>query len=105
MQRVVLLGHLGLACQAPDLAAELVADVVDAGEVLARVLQPVLGLLAPLLVLGDAGGLFEEEAQLVGLGLDDARDHALVDDGVGARPEAGAEEEVDARRGGGRAGC
>ena len=50
--------------------------------------------LAPLLVARDAGGLLEEHAQLLGLGLDDARDHALLDDRVGARPEAGAEEHV-----------
>ena len=54
----------------------------------------VLGLAAALLVLGDARGLLEEHAQLLGLGLDDARDHALLDDRVGARPEARAEEDV-----------
>jgi hypothetical protein len=95
MQLVVLLRHLGLAFQLLDLVAQLVADVLDAGDVLAGVGEAVLGLAAALLVLGDAGRLLEEEAQLLGLGLDDARDHALLDDGVGARPQAGAHEEVD----------
>src|SRR5204863_3307151 len=54
----------------------------------------VLGLATALLVLGDAGGLLEEQAQLLGLALDDAADRALADDGVGARPQAGAEEDV-----------
>jgi hypothetical protein len=52
--------------------------------------------LAPaLLVLGHPGGFLEEDPQLLRARLDDARDHALADDGVGARPEAGAEEQVD----------
>ena len=92
---MVLAGDFGLRFELFHLAAEFEADVLDARQVLARVLEAVLGFLAPFLVLGDAGRLFEEDAQVVGLGLDDARDHALADDGVGARPEAGAEEEVD----------
>ena len=52
-----------------------------------------LGFAAALLVLGDARGLLEEHAQLLGLRLDDARDHALLDDRVAARAEAGAEEQ------------
>src|SRR5207237_483133 len=49
---------------------------------------------AALLVLRDAGRFLEEQAQLFGPALDDARDGALADDRVGARPEAGAEEHV-----------
>jgi len=95
MQFAVLPGHLGLSLQLDDLVAQLVADVLDPGEVLAGVGEAVLGLAAALLVFGDAGRLLEEEAQLLGLGLDDARDHALLDDGVGARTQAGAHEKVD----------
>ena len=64
------------------------------GQVLARVLEAVLGLAAALLVLRDTGRLLEEHAQLFGLALDDAADRALADDGVGARPQAGAEKDV-----------
>jgi hypothetical protein len=95
VQVAILLRHGRLRLQVADLAFQLVADVIDAGDVLARILQAVLGFAPPFLVLGDAGRLFEEEAQFLGLGLDDARDHALADDGVGARTQAGAEEEVD----------
>ena len=69
-------------------------DVLDAREILARVGEPAFGFPAPLLVLRDAGRFLEKDAQLFGLGLDDARDHSLLDDRVGARAEAGAEEEV-----------
>ena len=77
-----------------ELLVELPPDVVDRGRLLARVVEPELGLAAALAVLGDARRLFEEDAQLFGLRLDDARDHALLDDRVGARAEAGAEEDV-----------
>ena len=61
-------------------------DVLDARQILARVGEAAFGLLAALLVLRDARGLLEEDAQLLGLGLDDARDHPLLDDRIGARP-------------------
>ena len=80
--------------EALELVAQFQADVLDARQVLARIRQAPFGLLAPLLVLGHAGGFLEEDAQLLGLGLDDARDHPLLDDRVGARPEARAEEQV-----------
>ena len=94
LQRLVLPGDLRLAGQLLDLRLELAADVVDARQVLARVGEAVLGLAAALLVLRDAGRLLEEDAQLLGLRLDHPRDHALLDDRVGPRPEAGAEEDV-----------
>jgi hypothetical protein len=54
----------------------------------------ILGLAAALLVLGDAGRLFEEGAQLFGARFDHARDHTLLDDRVAARAEPGAEEQL-----------
>ena len=63
-------------------------------EVLARVGDARLGLLAALLVARDAGGLLDEGAHVIGARLDDARDHALLDDRVAARAEAGAEEQI-----------
>jgi len=56
--------------------------------------QTVLGFAAAFLVLRYARGFFEEHAQLFRLRLDQARDHALPDDCVSTRPEAGAEEDV-----------
>ena len=54
----------------------------------------VFGLAAPFLVLGDARGLFEKHPQLVGLGLDQPGDGALLDNGVTPRPQAGTEKDV-----------
>jgi hypothetical protein len=62
----VALGHLGLLFQLFEVAAQLAQDVFHPGEVLARVVQAVFGLAAALLVFGDAGGFFEEQAQLLG---------------------------------------
>ena len=91
---LVARGDLRLRLELFHLQAELEADVGDARQVLARVGEPVLGLAAALLVARDARRFLEEHAQLLGLRLDHARDHALLDDGVGARAEAGAEEHV-----------
>jgi hypothetical protein len=85
---------LRLRVELLELRAELDANVLDPGEILVRLGEPCLGFLAPLLVLGDAGRLLEEHAQLLGLRLDHARDHPLLDDRVRARAEARAEEEV-----------
>ena len=94
LERVVARGDFGLLLELLEVAVEFAQDVFDPREVLARVAEAVLGLAAALLVLGDAGRLFEEEPQLLGLGLDDPADRALADDRVGARTEAGAEEHV-----------
>ena len=94
LQAVVLGGHLGLLFQLLEVGVQLAQNVFHPREVLARVLQPVLGLAPAFLVLADAGRLFEEHAQLFGLALDDAADGALADDGVGPRAQAGAQEHV-----------
>ena len=67
LQRVVLRGDLGLRLELVEVGVQLAQDVLDARQVLARVLQAVLGLAPALLVLGDARGFFEEQAQLLGL--------------------------------------
>src|SRR5258706_15993088 len=92
LELLVARRDLRLRLELLELRPELEANVADARQVLARVRQAVLGLAPALLVLGDARGLLEEDAQLLGLGLDDARDHALLDDRVGARTEPGAKE-------------
>src|SRR5262249_47900909 len=91
---VVAPRDLGLLPEPFDRRAELLADVAHAREVLAGVGEPVLGLAPALLVLRDPGGLLEEHAQLLGPRLDDSRDHALLDDRVGARAQPGPQEYV-----------
>src|SRR5512146_3298958 len=80
LQLLVAGGDLSMRPQLLELRAELQAGVGDARQVLARGAEARFRLLAPLLVLRDAGRLLEEDAQLLGLRLDDARDHALLDD-------------------------
>jgi len=94
LQPLVLGGHLGLFFQLVQVAVQLAQDVLDAGQVLARVCQAVFRLAPALLVLGHAGGLFEEQAQFFRARFDDAADRALANDGVGPRPEAGAQEHI-----------
>ena len=67
----VLPSHRRLPFEALHLDAEFEPDVLDTHQVVARVADAVLGLAAPLLVLGDAGRFFEKNAQLVRPRLDD----------------------------------
>ena len=94
VQRVIAPRHFGLRLQPRHLVTELLADVLDAQQVFPGVFKPPLRFLAPFLVTGDAGRFFEEDAQVVRARLYDARDHALADDRVSARPQPGAEEQV-----------
>ena len=86
--------RLGLFFQPADLGLDLAPDIVDAIEVLACVADARFGLAPAFLVTRDAGRLFDETAQVLGLGLDDARDHALLDDRVGTRAQPGAQEQI-----------
>ena len=94
LETLVLLRHRRLTLQVGQLFGHLVAQIGEAIQVVLGVAHARLGLAAALLVLGDARGLFEEQAQIFRLGLDEARDHALLDDGVAARTQTRAEEEV-----------
>ncbi len=94
LQRLVLLGLARLALEVLELLADLLAQVAQAFQVLAGMADAGLGLLASLLVLGDAGGLFQVHAQVFRARLDDLADHALLDDRVAARAQAGTQEQV-----------
>ena len=78
-----------------DALAKLQTDVIKARKVVTRIRQPPLGLATPLPVLGDACRLLEKTADILWTRLNDARDHALFDDRVGARPQARAQKQVD----------
>ena len=73
---------------------QLAQDIFDPRQVFTRVRKTALGLASALLVFRNAGRLFEKNAQLLGPGFDDAADHALTDDRVGARSETGAEKNI-----------
>jgi hypothetical protein len=78
----------------PNLLIDLVAHVLQALEILARIRNPALGLLATFFIFGDARSLFDERSHVVGFRLDDARDHPLLDNRVTARAQTSAEEEL-----------
>ena len=91
---LVLLGLFGLPREMLQLLADFFAQVIEAVEILAGVTDAGFGFLAALFVFGNAGGFFQIDAQLLGLGLNDLRNHALLDDRVAARAETGAQEQV-----------
>src|SRR5438067_1762127 len=94
LERLVAPGGRRLTLQVPDLLLHLVAHVLEPLEILAGLGDARLGLLAPLLVARDTGGFLDEGAHVLALRLDDARDRALLDDGVAARAEPRAEKQV-----------
>ena len=67
-----------LPLQPVDLAGELPDHVLDAREVGFGRPQPQLGLVAARMQAGDAGGVFQHAAALLGFRLDDLADPALV---------------------------
>ena len=94
LQRVVTGGNFGLLFELVEVGIQLAQDVFDTGQVFAGVRQAVFRLAAAFLVFGHTRRLFEEQAQLFGLGLDDAADGALANDGVGPWAEARAQKHV-----------
>ena len=104
VQRGLDLAHLGrdvavadrlprLALERVDLAGQLVDHVLDPQEVGLGRLQPQFGLVAARVQAGNAGGLFQHAAALLGLGLDDLADAALVDERGRARAGRGVGEQ------------
>ena len=76
------------------LAPQFFAQVGQPFQVFLGPANPVFRLPAPLLVLGDAGGFFNVDPKFLGLCLNQPGDHALLDDGVAARPQTGAEKQI-----------
>ena len=82
-----------LLLQAVDLSGQLPDHVLDAGEVGFGGLQPQFGLVAAGMKAGDAGGIFQHAAALLGLGLNDLADLALVDERRRTRAGRGVGEQ------------
>ena len=88
-------GGLGLLLQRAQAAASLALDVERAVEVVLGALQPKLRAAPALAVLGEAGGLLDEDAAVARLRVDDLLDAALADDGVHLAAEVHVGEDVD----------
>ena len=78
---LVAAGGAGLPLQALDLGIELAQHVAETGEVAFGRLEPQLGLVAAAVQAGDAGGVLQDAAALLGLGVDDLGDLALAHEG------------------------
>ena len=94
LQAVVLARHFRLLAQMLELLVEFEADVLHAQQVFACIAQSQLGFTPAFAVFRNTRRLFEEDAQFFGFRFNDARNHALLDDGVGARAQTGAEENI-----------
>src|SRR5690606_30876698 len=94
LQLLVAGGGLRLPLEVVQLLVHLFPEIRQALEVLSGVPDTMLRLPAALLIFGDSGGFLEKGAQLVRLRLDQARDHALLDDRIAVRAESRAEQDV-----------
>ena len=93
-QRLIASCRSRLTLQVPNLLFHLFAHIVQSIEILARVADSVFRFAAPLLVARNARGFLQKRAQVVRTRFDDARNHALLDDGITARSQARAEEKL-----------
>ena len=91
---VILARNFGLRLQMIQLLGEFLPDVIDAQQIFSSVTQPRFGLTTALAVLGYARGFFEKYPQVLRLGFNHARNHALLNDGVGARAQAGTQKNI-----------
>jgi hypothetical protein len=93
-QLLVGQGLLGLPAQPLHLGRHLVQDVLQPVQVDLGLVHLALGDLALVLEAGDAGGLLHPQAAVLGLGLDEGRYLALLDDGISAVAQAGVHEQL-----------
>ena len=82
-----------LLLQAVDLRGELADHVLEAQQIGFGGLQAQFGLVAARMQAGDAGGFFQHAAALLGLGLDDLADAALMHQRRRARAGRGVGEQ------------
>jgi hypothetical protein len=92
-QLLVADGLAGLALEALELAVELADDVVDARQIGFGPAQLQLRLVAPHMQAGDAGGLLQNAAAGLGLGVDDLGNLALAHQRRRARAAGGVGEQ------------
>ena len=81
-----------LPLQVLDMFLDLVDQVMQTFEVFPSAQNPALGFPPSFLVFRNARRFFEEHPQFLGASFDQPGYHALLDDGVTARPQPGAEE-------------
>ena len=90
----VAAGGVGLPLERSQLAPHLAEEVAEAGEVALGGGEAALGLLLALAELQDAGGLLDDEAPLLGPGVEHRVDLALADDDVLLAADAGVGQQL-----------
>ena len=93
-QLAPFLGLLGLALEHVHVLLHELEVVLHAGQIQGGALELAQGLLALLLVLADARGLFEHDAAFLGLVGEDAVDHLGFDKAVGGGTHSRVVEQV-----------
>ena len=96
-------GGVGLALERAQLAAHLAQEVAEPGEVALGGGEAALGLLLALAELQDAGGLLDDEAAVLGPGVEHGVDLALARRSRAAGGRRRCRRAAPARRGDGRA--
>ena len=90
----VLPRFLSLALERAQVALDFLDDVVQARKIGLGRFHLAERFFLPRLVLGDAGGFFDQQAPLFGLGVDDLADLSLLDDRVAFGADAGIHEKL-----------
>ncbi len=93
-QGAVATSRVGLALERPELAADLTEQVLEPGEVGLGGGEAALGLLLALAVLEDPGRFLDDQAPLLGAGIEHGVDLALTHDDVLLTPDAGIGQQV-----------
>ena len=91
---MVFTRDFSLLAQMFKLLGQFLPNVIHTQQVFARVTQPRFGFLATLTIFRYASRFFEKHAQFFRLGFDNARNHALFNDRVRSRTEAGTEKYI-----------
>src|SRR5574337_742047 len=91
---VMVARALGLPFERFQARLDLAQDVVNTFEVVLGLLKLAQGVFTLAAIDSDAGRLFEQRAAFLGLERESGVDHALADDGVGARGQADFGEQL-----------
>ena len=93
-QFAITRGDFRLPVQPLDLRRQFDLNIVNTRQILFGVGEPTFGLLASFFVARYARRLFQKNAQLFRLRLDDARNHALLNHSIRTRAEARPKEHI-----------
>ena len=77
-----------------QIALELVSQIGETLQVFRGAAHTALSFAPTFLVFGNAGGLFDENPEFLGLRLDQPRHHSLLDNGVTARTQTRPQKQI-----------